>query len=77
MVYTVGSPTVNIMVQWCYTLAMWLKSFAAVYGIAKVLLRMAKCTGGVGEHVGEFKICYQFHHAKINTRQLPPPADLA
>jgi len=56
---------------------MWFRSFAAVYGIVKVLLGMAKCTGGVGEHVGEFEICYQFHHAKINTRQLPPPADLA
>jgi len=33
---------------------MWFKSFAAVHGIMKMLLETAKCTGSIGEHVGEF-----------------------
>jgi len=42
------------MVGWRYPLAMWFRSFAAVHGIMKMLLGIAKCTGSVGEHVGEF-----------------------
>ena len=32
------------------------RSFAAVHGILKILFGIitAKCTGGIGEHVGEF-----------------------
>ena len=30
------------------------QNLAAVHGIVKMLLEIAKCTGGIGEHVGEF-----------------------
>jgi len=30
------------------------QKFAAVHGIMKMLLETAKCTGSIGEHVGEF-----------------------
>jgi len=40
--------------MWDYALAMRYRSFAAVYGIVKKLLGIAKCTGSIGEHVGEF-----------------------
>ena len=29
------------------------RSFAAVSGIVKMLFVIAKCTGGIGEHVGD------------------------
>ena len=57
LVYSFNNTTLHLfMILMYFGTKHFDRSFAAVHGILKILFGIitAKCTGGIGEHVGEF-----------------------